>query len=132
MPNNYDFEITVDHRSRDDKIPKMRLENPYYEVTVYYMDCFEADRNSGGLDPHFLSISVKPKKGTVIGFAYDLGGSHLENVGLEYMSIDKVLDMFEPIKIAVESEKALRAKLEKILGPMRPRETEKEDERPQE
>lgn len=132
MPDNYDFEITVDHRSRDDKIPKMRLENPYYEAKVYYMGCFEADRNSGGLDPHFISISVKPKKGTVIWFAYDLGGSHLENVGLEYMSIDKVLDMFEPIKIAVESEKALRAKLEKILSPLRSRETEKEDEQPQE
>lgn len=120
MPNAYDFEITDDRRSRDDKILKMRLENPYYEVKVYYMDCFEADRNSGGLDPHFLSISVKPKKGIIIWFTYNLGGSCLENVSLESVPIDKVLDMFEPIKIAVESEKALRAKLDVVLSPLRP------------
>lgn len=130
MSNNYDFEITMDYRSRDDRIPKMRLENPYYEVKVYYMGCFEADRNSGGLDPHFLSISVKPKKGTLIGFTYYMEYSCLDDMGLHYIPMDKVMDMFGPIKNAVESEKALRAKLEKILGRMRPRKTEENDGQP--
>lgn len=132
MPDNYDFEITMDYRSRDDRIPKMRLENPYYMVRVYYMGCFETDRNSGGLDPNMLSIAVEPKKGTLIGFTYYLEYSCLDDMGLSFIPMDKILDMFEPIKNAVESEKALRAKLEKILSPLQPRETEKKDEQPQE
>lgn len=124
MPNSYDFEITEDFRSRDDRVTKLRMENPYYKVRVDYVGCFNADRDSGGLNPHILFISVKPQKGIVIGFTYYPEGSWLDNVGLELMPMDKVLDMIDPIKNAVESERTLRAKLEKVLGPVRPWEME--------